>query len=136
MKVDERGFEDAITGSLVDETIAAHALARRVALLPGILAGIDAALETVQAWLAGEPRLEWVEPRGGVVGFPRIRADAGVDVERFHAILSERYATAVGPGHWFEQPRVHFRLGYGWPALPELREGLANISRALDDARS
>ena len=125
-----------ITGSLVDETIAAHALARRAALLPGILAGIHEALETVRAWLAGEPRLEWVEPRGGVVGFPRIRADAGVDVERFHEILPQRYATAVGPGHWFEQPRAHFRLGYGWPALPDLREGLANISRALDDARS
>ena len=123
-----------ITGSLVDETIAAHVLARRGALLPGILARIDAALETVRAWLAGEPRLEWVEPRGGVVGFPRIRADAGVDVERFHAVLPERHATAVGPGHWFEQPRAHFRLGYGWPGPAELRDGLANISRALDDA--
>ena len=128
--------QSSSTGSIVDESIAAHALGRRAALVQGILAGIEAALETVRSWLAGEPRLEWVEQRGGVVGFPRIRASAGVDVERFHAILADRYATAAGRGHWFEQPRAHFRLGYGWPTLPELREGLANITRALDDARS
>jgi aspartate/methionine/tyrosine aminotransferase len=69
-----------ITGSLVDETIGARALARREALLP------------------------------------------------------ERFGTAVGPGHWFEQPRTHFRLGYGWPTLEELRAGLAAISLALDAA--
>ena len=123
-----------ISGSLVDETIAARALAMRATMLPGILAGIDRALDAVRTWLAGEPRLESIEPRGGVVGFPRIRHDAGVDVEAFHRLLLDRYGTAVGPGHWFEQPRAHFRLGYGWPPLAELREGLAAISAALSDA--
>jgi len=43
-----------------------------------------------------------------------------------------KHGTIVGPGHWFEQPRTHFRLGYCWPALPELREGLAAIDAALE----
>jgi len=123
-----------ITGSLVDEAIAARALERRAELLPGILDGIAAALATTRGWLAGEPRLAWVEPRGGVVGFPWIRPEAGVNPDAFHRALVERHATAVGPGHWFERPRSFFRLGFGWPAPAELAEGLARISRALDEA--
>jgi aspartate/methionine/tyrosine aminotransferase len=122
-----------ITGSLVDEAIAARALERRADLLPAILAGIEEALATVRAWLAGEPRIAWVEPRGGVVGFPWIRAEAGVDPDAFHRVLAERHATAVGPGHWFERPRSFFRLGFGWPPPAELAEGLARISRTLDE---
>jgi aspartate/methionine/tyrosine aminotransferase len=123
-----------ITGSLVDEAIAARALERRAELLTAILAGIEAALATTRAWLAAEPRLAWVEPRGGVVAFPWIRPETGIDPDAFHVVLAERHATAVGPGHWFEQPRSFFRLGFGWPPPAELAEGLARISRALDDA--
>ena len=112
-----------ITGSLVDEAIAARALERRPELLPAILAGIATALGTVRAWLAAEPRLAWVEPRGGVVGFPWIRAEAGIDPDAFHRALAERHATAVGPGHWFERPRSFFRLGFGWPPPAELAKG-------------
>ena len=123
-----------ISGSLVDETIALEALRRRPGWLPGIRARIDEAFGTTAAWLDGHPRLEWVPPRGGVVGFPRIRpavADT-IDVDAFYRVLFEEHGTIVGPGHWFEQPRTHFRLGYGWPALQELREGLAAIDAALE----
>jgi aspartate/methionine/tyrosine aminotransferase len=123
-----------ITGALVDEAIAARALERRAELLPAIRARIATALATTRSWLAAEPRLAWVEPRGGVVSFPWIRAEAGIDPDAFHAILAGRHATAVGPGHWFERPRSFFRLGFGWPPPAELAEGLARISRALDDA--
>jgi aspartate/methionine/tyrosine aminotransferase len=122
-----------ITGSLVDESIAARALERRGELLPAILAGIAEALATVRSWLEHEPRIAWVEPRGGVVGFPWIRDAAGVDPDAFHRVLVERHATAVGPGHWFERPRSFFRLGFGWPPPAELAEGLARISRTLDE---
>jgi len=120
-----------ISGSLVDETIALTALRRRPQLLPAIRARIADAFSTTAAWLDGHQRLEWVPPRGGVVGFPRIRADAGVDVDAFYRVLFGEHGTIVGPGHWFEQPRSHFRLGYGWPAPAELREGLAAIDEAL-----
>jgi aspartate/methionine/tyrosine aminotransferase len=122
-----------ITGSLVDESIAAHALERRGVLLPPILDAIADALATVRAWLATEPRIAWVEPRGGVVGFPWIVPESGIDPDAFHRVLVERHATAVGPGHWFERPRSFFRLGFGWPPPTELAEGLARISRTLDE---
>jgi len=104
--------------------------------MPVILDRIGDALGTVRSWLAAEPRLAWVEPGGGVVGFPWIRAEAGIDPDAFHRVLVERHATAVGPGHWFERPRSFFRLGFGWPPPAELAQGLARISRALDEVEA
>jgi aspartate/methionine/tyrosine aminotransferase len=121
-----------ISGSLVDETIALAALRRRPEWLPAIRARIDEAFGMTARWLDGHPRLEWVEPRGGVVGFPRIRPEVAVDPDAFYRVLFEEHGTIVGPGHWFEQPRTHFRLGYGWPTLAELREGLDAIDAALE----
>ena len=125
-----------IGNSLIDEEIAFQVMRRREHLLPGIRAGIDAHREIVSRWMAGEDALEWVAPAGGVVCFPRIRADAGVDVEAFYDILTRNHGTFVGPGHWFEQPRAHFRLGYGWPGTAELQDGLANISASLRPRRA
>ncbi|HEY5153242.1 MAG TPA: pyridoxal phosphate-dependent aminotransferase [Acidimicrobiales bacterium] len=125
-----------IGNSLIDEEVAFQVLRRRDQLLPGIRAGIDAHREIVTRWMAGEDALEWVAPAGGVVCFPRITADAGVDVEAFYEILTRNHGTFVGPGHWFEQPRSHFRLGYGWPATAELEDGLAHISASLAAARA
>jgi len=123
-----------ITGSVVDEELAFRALSRRAGVLPGIRARIAAAFDATRQWIAADARFEWIEPAGGVVGFPRIRPDLGVDVDRFYELLLERYGTVVGPGHWFEQPRELFRLGFGWPSPAELAEGLANLSASLTDA--
>ncbi len=123
-----------ITNSVVDEAIAEVAMRRRPERLPVILGGIAAALATVRGWMANQDRFEWVEPRGGVVGFPRFSADASVDVERFYRLLLERHGTVVGPGHWFEQPDRSFRLGYGWPTRVDLEQGLAALADAAADA--
>lgn len=79
--------------------------------------------------------MEWVEPMGGVVAFPRIRTDAGVDVAKFYRVLNDEFKTVVGPGHWFEQDDRYMRIGFGWPSGGELRDGLLNISKALDASR-
>ncbi len=123
-----------ITNSVVDEAIGEVALDRRPDRMPGILAGIETALGTVRDWMAGQDLFEWVEPRGGVVGFPRFQADVPVDVDAFYRILFERYGTLVGPGHWFDQPRRQFRLGYGWPTAIELEQGLAAIMASAVEA--
>ena len=124
-----------ITGSIVDETIALRARRARGVWLPEIMVRIREGLDMVRDWVADDELIEWVEPDGGVVCFPRIVADAHVDVERFHRTLVEDRATVVGPGHWFDQPDSYMRIGYGWPALDRLREGLANVSVSLRVAR-
>ena len=123
-----------ITGSVVDEAIGYEALRRRDELLPPIRTGISTALDRVRGWLARDERFEWVEPHGGVVGFPRLRPDLPLDLDTFYAGLFERHGTIVGPGHWFDQPRRHFRLGYGWPSLERLDEGLVALSAAATEA--
>lgn len=120
----------AITGSVVDETIGYEALRRRDELLPGILTRVREALATVTAWIDASETFEWVEPRGGAVGFPRFRAGVDVDADAFHRILFEEHATLVGRGRWFEQPDTFFRLGFGWPTPDRLAGGLHALDLA------
>lgn len=100
-----------ICGSVVDEEIGYRCLQQRDVWLPMVRDRMAEALGSVRSWLVGEDRLEWVEPQGGVVAMPRIRADAGVRVDEFYRVLAGEYGTHVGPGHWFEQDRRYFRLG-------------------------
>lgn len=126
----------ALAHSVVDEAIARAILERREALLPGIRDLVRQHRYLVAAWMASEPWLEWVEPQGGVVCFPRIVAGSGVDPARFYQVLNKRYATWVGPGHWFEQDPRHFRLGFGYPTTPDLKQALHNVSAALSQAKA
>jgi aspartate/methionine/tyrosine aminotransferase len=124
-----------ITGSWLDETVALQYLEHRDRVFPVIQAQIQKHFQIVKKWFQGEPNLEWVETEGGVVAFPRIRQGRGVDVEKFYDILNRKYGTFVGPGHWFEQDRRSFRIGFGWPTTAELETGLAHISKALAEAK-
>ena len=65
-----------ICNSVVDEEIAFRVLARKEEILPPILAKNRRAFETVRSWIAGQTAIEWVEPSGGVVCFPRIRPES------------------------------------------------------------
>ena len=120
-----------ICGSVVDEEIAARAFAQRDTWLPQINAFIRRRFEVVSSWMAGEELMEWVEPRGGCVCFPRIKPNVPVDVDEFYRALNDRHGAYVGPGHWFEQSRRHMRVGYAWPLPDELEGGLAAISSSV-----
>ncbi len=124
-----------ICGAVLDEEIACRVYLRRTEELPRIAAQVKRGVATLASWIATEPAMEWVPPAGGVVAFPRIKAEAGVDVGRFYSILNGEYATFVGPGHWFEQDDRFMRIGFGWPTPAEFEEGLANVSKALRSAR-
>ena len=120
-----------ICGSVIDEWIAEQVLERRTAILAPTLAEMRRRLGAVSAWIAGEPLLEWVRPSGGVVCFPRMIAEPPGGTEAFYRRLLDDHGAYAGPGHWFEMPDTHFRLGYGWPTGAELEAGLAAISAAL-----
>ncbi|WP_309603865.1 pyridoxal phosphate-dependent aminotransferase [Phenylobacterium sp.] len=120
-----------ICGSVIDEWIAEQVLERRREILGPTLTEMRRRLAQVSAWMAGEDRLEWVAPSGGVVCFPRMVAEPPGGTEAFYRRLLEDHGAYVGPGHWFEMPDTHFRVGYGWPTAEELEGGLAAISAAL-----
>ncbi|MET0535660.1 MAG: pyridoxal phosphate-dependent aminotransferase [Steroidobacter sp.] len=121
----------SLSGSVIDEWIAEQVLARRQSLLQSTLSEMRERRRLVSEWLAREPLLEWVPPQGGVVCFPRMREEPHGGTAAFYRRLLEQYGTYVGPGHWFEMPDRHFRLGYGWSSRTELASGLDAISQAL-----
>ena len=53
---------------------------------------------------------EWVRPRAGPVGFPRL---IGRDVDEFAAALVEHEGVLILPASRFGYPGNHFRLGFG-----------------------
>lgn len=124
-----------ICGAVLDEEIGYRVYRRRAEELPRIAADVAHRKGAVREWIAREHRMEWVEPMGGVVAFPRIRRDADVDVGRFYDILTGEFKTWVGPGHWFEQEDRYMRVGFGWARPDELTRGLANVSAALTASR-
>jgi aspartate/methionine/tyrosine aminotransferase len=123
-----------ICGAVLDEEIGYRVYRRRSEELGRIALEVARGRTAVREWLAGEPGMEWVEPAGGVVAFPRIRGDARVNMTRFYSRLTGHYRTWVGPGHWFEQDDRYMRIGFGWPTPAELADGLANVSRALAES--
>ncbi len=123
-----------ICGSVVDEAIADTALARREELREVIREQITLHFTIVRDWMAEQRHLEWVEPTGGVVCFPRFRSGSNVDIERFYDVLNREHGCFVGPGHWFDESRLSFRLGYAWPTTDELRSGLEAITASAEAA--
>jgi aspartate/methionine/tyrosine aminotransferase len=120
----------SICGSVIHEWIGENILMNRGALLDATLQEMRRRRRTVEDWMAGEDRLEWVWPAGGVVCFPRMRETPPGGTDAFYKRLME-HGTYVGPGHWFEMPDTYFRLGYGWSSASELENGLQGISQAL-----
>ncbi|HLP12333.1 MAG TPA: aminotransferase class I/II-fold pyridoxal phosphate-dependent enzyme [Flavobacteriales bacterium] len=119
-----------VTNSVLDETVASLFLEKSESLLAGIQKKNKKHFELVKAFIEKEKRLNWVEPQGGVVCFPRI--EPMISLELFYQTLNHMYYTYVGPGHWFDVNKEFFRIGYGWPTTDDLKVGLQNIKAALD----
>jgi len=83
--------------------------------------------KSVTAFVEGNPRLSWVRPEAGTVGFVRL---LNGDVDRLVQQLLTEYDTLVVPGHFFGAPD-HFRIGYGMDA-GVLEKGLARLALAID----
>ena len=122
-----------ICGSVLDEAVALAALSARDAWLSLSRARNLEHLGVLRNWIGCERRIEWVEPAGGVVCFPRLKAGARFDSSVFYRSLLTRHGTYVGPGHWFERSDLYMRIGFAWPTRAELEAGLAGISAALEE---
>lgn len=120
-----------ITGSVVDEEIALRIMDQHDSLAPRIRAEIHDAVALARSWMAREPILEWVEPQGGVICFPRVRRGLDIDMERFHRVLLDDHGTLVAPGRWFKMPEDYLRIGFAWHRNDETARALESVSKAL-----
>jgi aspartate/methionine/tyrosine aminotransferase len=117
------------TGPIVTERLGTLAFEHLDRLVARAAALLDTNGRLVRTFLQGRRELEWFDPTGGTVVFPRLRdvADSSTLAAR---LLIER-ETAIVPGRFFEAPQ-HFRLGFGGPTAA-LKGGLDALGRALDD---
>ena len=115
-------------GSIVTDRLGTLAFAHLDRLIARSQALLDPNGTLVREFLRSREEIEWTDPGGGAIVFPRVRgvSDASVLAER---LLEER-ETAVVPGRFFEAPE-HFRIGFGG-ATDALRGGLAALGAALD----
>ncbi len=116
------------TGSIAAERLATHAFLHldRLTTRASALLTTNGAL--AHEFLRGRAEIEYVEPKGGTVVFPRIRGVA--DASRFAQRLLADRETAIVPGRFFEAP-AHFRLGFGG-TTESVRGGLGAVAAALD----
>lgn len=120
-----------ICNSVVDEAIALHILNQSNTILPPIHQHIQTNFSLLKNWMQHQEFLDWVEPKAGVVCFPKIKENLNIDLPKFYETMYSKYHTMVGPGHWFEQSDKYFRLGFGYPLKEELEEGLKNLSKSI-----
>ena len=95
---------------------------------------VNVNFKTLQTFMAEHQILEWVEPSGGVVCFPNVKANLRFDTEKFYHRLLAEYATFVGAGHWFDESDRSFRLGFGYLNAQDFREALHRLDQCLSDS--
>jgi aspartate/methionine/tyrosine aminotransferase len=116
------------TGSVLAERAAAIAFDCLPALADRARAILAPNFARFEAFMAGQPALEWVAPAGGTVAFPRLRAKASADA--FADRLLREFGTAVVPGRFFGAP-AHVRVALGISG-DVLERGLQAMGHALD----
>lgn len=129
-----------ISGSVLNETLAAALLQNAKTVLTPRRKLLQAALLAVEEWVKREhARLEWVRPECGALCCIRLRQDRfdATAIGRFWQLLPE-HDVQLAPGTWFGEPSGEriFRLGFGYLPSEKLQPALTAVSNTLDAATS
>lgn len=125
-----------ITNSVADEEIAYRYLSNKERLFAPARQMIRDHFSMVRSFMQQQDVLEWVQPGGGCICFPRVKDNVRISMDEFHEVLLNKYRTYVGRGHWFEEDKRHIRIGFGWEKSDKLQRGLSNIVSAIEAART
>ena len=123
-------FKDytTICASAPAEILAIIALRAREAVLARSRQLITDNIAVLDGFFDRQARhFSWVRPRGGSIGFPRLRAS--VPVDRFAMDLLEAEGVLVAPGSMFGHPGNHLRLGFGRADMPVALERMESFTR-------
>ena len=125
-----------ISGSPLDETLAAAVIENRHRILEPRRSLLAAGRTKVADWVTSERgRVEWVKPQGGALCCLRLSPAAFDDegIRRFWAALPAA-ELQLGNGAWFGESSAVFRLGFGYLPLDVLPAALAALSAVIDKA--
>ena len=123
-----------ISGSVLDEALAAALLRNREAVLASRRRLLHGAVGELAAWCERErKRVDWVRPDAGALCCVRLRDDAfdASAVSRFWDELP-RQDLQLACGTWFGESDRVFRLGFGYLPPERLGQALDALSIALD----
>jgi len=113
--------------SVPSEVLALVALRARATVLERSRALIAANLAQLDQFFAEwQGVFDWVKPRAGCVGFPRL--DPAYPIEDFAVGLVEQEGVLLVPGSIYDHPDNHFRLGFGHADLPAALDGLERFA--------
>jgi aspartate/methionine/tyrosine aminotransferase len=126
-----------ISGSVLDESLAAALLRKRERVLAPRRHLLASAIAELASWCETvRDRIEWVRPDAGALCCLRLRSDFFDDaaVSRFWQLLPS-LDLQFASGAWFGESDRVFRLGFGYLPPERFRAALSALSSALDDAR-
>ena len=121
-----------ICNSSIGEAIALEVLHKKDEVLSIIRKAVISNFKIVKDWMDSQEWLEWIEPRSGVVGAPRLKRGGSTD--ELCELLVTKYKTFTVPGSRLELDG-YFRLGFGGEQ-EELVEGLEQLGKALKELHS
>jgi aspartate/methionine/tyrosine aminotransferase len=98
-------------------------LARNRAIIARNLALLDTFFATY------EEIFEWVRPRAGCIGFPRLLLN--MPIEQFTDELVQQQSVLLLPGTVYDYPGNHFRIGFGRANMPEALARLEHFTCEL-----
>jgi aspartate/methionine/tyrosine aminotransferase len=125
-----------ISGSVLDETLAAALLRNHAGVLASRRRLLAGALGELAAWCENERhRVEWVRPDAGALCCIRLRSEAfdNAAVTRFWDLLAS-HDLQLASGTWFGESDRVFRLGFGYLPPERLAPALSALSATLDAA--
>jgi hypothetical protein len=125
-----------ISGSPLDETLAAAILDSRERILSARRGLLANGLSQVAAWVNCQKGLvEWVKPDGGALCCIRLNPNAfdEAGVARFWSALPAS-DLQIGDGAWFGESPAVLRLGFGYLPIDVLPAALDALSKAIEAA--
>lgn len=124
-----------VSGSPLDETLAACVLENAGALMAPRRPFLATALRMVETWRSQHSHLvDWVRPQGGALCVMRLREDRFSDeeVRLFWDRLPDR-ELQLAPGTWFGLSAREFRLGFAFLSHEDLEQGLNALGYFLEE---
>ncbi|WP_298366463.1 pyridoxal phosphate-dependent aminotransferase [uncultured Bradyrhizobium sp.] len=122
-----------ISGSPLDETLAATVLDHREAILRQRRTLLATGLSTVAAWVGNQAGMvQWVKPDGGALCCLRLNPTAfdAAAINRFWSALPKS-DLQIGDGSWFGESSAVLRLGFGYLPIDVLPTALDALSATI-----
>ncbi|MBY8996298.1 MAG: aminotransferase class I/II-fold pyridoxal phosphate-dependent enzyme [Candidatus Thorarchaeota archaeon] len=121
-----------ICNSSLGEAVAMEVLYKKDEVLANIMKAVLSNFKIVKEWMDSQDWLEWIEPKSGVIGAPRLKRGGSTDP--LCELLVTKYRTFTVPGSRMELDG-YFRLGFGGEQ-EELIKGLEQLGKALKEIHS